>query len=131
MDAAIQDVIRDTAFVGGPYVRDFQKAFASYCGLPCGVGASSGATALHLVFSALGIGSGDEVITVPNTFIATAETITQTGARPVFVDVDDGILNMHPGKLEAAITERTRAIVPVHLYGQIADMRPMMEIAGA
>ena len=131
IDAAIQGVIRDTAFIGGPYVQAFEKAFADYCGLPCGVGTSSGTTALHLAFAALGIGPGDEVITVPNTFIATIETITQTGARPVFVDVVDESLNMDPEKLEAAITEKTRAIVPVHLYGQIADMDPILEVARA
>ena len=131
IDDAIQRVIRDTAFIGGLYVRAFEKAFATYCNLPCGVGASSGTTALHLVTAALGIGSGDEVITVPNTFIATAEAITQTGARPVFVDIESKTLNMDVAQLQAAITPRTRAILPVHLYGHIADMDPIVEIARA
>ncbi len=131
IDDAIQSVIRDTAFIGGAYVQAFEEAFATYCNLPCGVGASSGTTALHLVTAALGIGPGDEVITVPNTFIATAEAITQTGARPVFVDVEPETLNMDVTKLEAAITPSTRAVVPVHLYGHIADMDPIVEIARA
>ncbi|MDP6779523.1 MAG: DegT/DnrJ/EryC1/StrS family aminotransferase [Candidatus Latescibacteria bacterium] len=131
IDAAIQDVIRDTAFIGGPHVQAFEEAFADFCGLPHGVGASSGTTALHLVFAALGLGPGDEVITVPNTFIATVEAITQTGAKPVFVDVDPESLNMNPSLLEAAVTPSTRAIVPVHLYGQIAAMDPIVEVARA
>ena len=122
IDTAIQEVIRNTAF---------EEAFADYCNLPHGVGASSGTTALHLVFAALSLGPGDEVITVPNTFIATAEAITQTGARPVFVDIDPVNLNMDPARLEAAITARTRAVVPVHLYGEMADMEPIMEVARA
>lgn len=129
IDNILSEVIQNTAFVGGPYVAQFESDFAEFCLLPAAVGTSSGTTALHLIFSALGIGAGDEVITVPNTFIATAETITQTGARPVFVDVEDDTLNMDPEKLEAAITDKTRAIVPVHLYGQMANMDPIMEIA--
>ena len=131
IDAAIQEVIRNTAFIGGTHVQALEEAFAAYCNLPHGVGASSGTTALHLVFAALSLGPGDEVITVPNTFIATAEAITQTGARPVFVDVDPDTLNMDPARLEAAVTPRTRAIVPVHLYGQMADMDPIAEVARA
>lgn len=129
VDAAIQQVIRDSAFIGGPYLKSFEDAFAAYCRVSHGVGTSSGTTALHLVFAALGIGPGDEVITVPNTFIATVETIIQTGARPVFVDVCDDTLNLDPNKLEQAITKKTRAIVPVHLYGQLADMEPIMAVA--
>lgn len=129
MDDAIADVITKTAFVGGPHVSKFEKSFSDFCGVPFAVATSSGTTALHLVFSALGIGPGDEVITVPNTFIATAATISQTGARPVFVDVEEGSLNMDPRKLEEAITEKTKVIVPVHLYGQIANMTPIIEVA--
>jgi dTDP-4-amino-4,6-dideoxygalactose transaminase len=129
IDSAIQSVIEQTSFIGGPFTANFEAEFARFCGLPFGVGASSGTTALHLVFAALGLGPGDEVITVPNTFIATAEAITQTGARPVFIDVEPGTLNMDPAKLETAITEKTKAIVPVHLYGQMADMDPIMAIA--
>ncbi|MSS70583.1 MAG: DegT/DnrJ/EryC1/StrS family aminotransferase [Candidatus Latescibacteria bacterium] len=131
IDAAIREVIESTAFIGGKYAQAFEASFARYCGVSRAVGASSGTTALHLVFAALGIGPGDEVITVPNTFIATAEMISITGARPVFVDVEDATFNMDPAKLKAAITPHTRAIVPVHLYGQIADMDPILEIARA
>ena len=131
IDTAIQTVLDDCMFVRGPHVAAFEREFADYCRLPHAVGVSSGTTALHLVFAALRLGPGDEVITVPNTFMATTETILQTGARPVFVDVDEETMNMNPEWLEAAITERTRAIVPVHLYGQIADMTSIMDIARA
>jgi dTDP-4-amino-4,6-dideoxygalactose transaminase len=131
IDNAIQAVIQDSAFVSGPFSKAFEDAFAAFCGVGHGVGASSGTTALHLVFAALGLGPGDEVITVPNTFTATVEAIVQTGADPVFVDVEPAHLNMDPEKLEAAITRNTRAIVPVHLYGHLADMDPIMEIARA
>ena len=129
IDDAIQSVIDRAAFASGPFVKAFEESFAVYCGLPYGVGVSSGTSALHVLFAALDIGPGDEVITVPNTFIATVETIVQTGATPVFVDVDNTTLNMEPGLLENAITEKTKAIVPVHLYGQIADMDPILEVA--
>ncbi|MBT3602668.1 MAG: DegT/DnrJ/EryC1/StrS family aminotransferase [Candidatus Latescibacteria bacterium] len=129
IDATIEQVIRDSAFIGGKYLTTFEDTFAAYCNVPYGIGASSGTTALHLVLAALDIGPGDEVITVPNTFIATVETIVQTGAHPVFVDVCDDTMNLDPTKLEAAITDKTSAIIPVHLYGQIADMDPIMEIA--
>ncbi|OGG46471.1 MAG: erythromycin biosynthesis sensory transduction protein eryC1 [Candidatus Handelsmanbacteria bacterium RIFCSPLOWO2_12_FULL_64_10] len=129
IDAAIREVIESTAFIGGRHAQAFEASFARYCGVSRAVGASSGTTALHLAFAALGIGPGDEVITVPNTFIATAEMISITGARPVFVDVEDATFNLDPAKLRAAITPRTKAIVPVHLYGQIADMDPILKIA--
>jgi dTDP-4-amino-4,6-dideoxygalactose transaminase len=129
IDAAIQSVINRAAFIGGPSVSEFEQSFAKYCGVSYGVGASSGTTALHLLLETLGIGAGDEVITVPNTFIATVEAIVQTGATPVFVDVDEVTLNMNPALLESAITERTKVILPVHLYGHIADMDPILEIA--
>ncbi|MDP6042162.1 MAG: DegT/DnrJ/EryC1/StrS family aminotransferase [Candidatus Latescibacteria bacterium] len=131
IDDAMQSVIRDSAFIGGPYLQSFEEAFAAYCNLPFGVGTSSGTTALHLVFAALGIGPGDEIITVPNTFIATVETIVQTGAKPVFVDVCDDTLNIDPAKLADAITPNTRAIVSVHLYGQLAEMDAIREVAGS
>jgi len=129
INQAIQDVIRENSFVRGPRVIAFQEAFADYCGLPHAVGASSGTTALHLAFAALDIGPGDEVITSPNTFMATAETIAQTGARPVFVDVEEDTSNLDESKVRAAVTKKTRAIVPVHLYGHMADMDPILEIA--
>jgi dTDP-4-amino-4,6-dideoxygalactose transaminase len=129
IDAAVREVIESAAFIGGGYTQAFEASFARYCGVARAVGASSGTTALHLAFAALGIGPGDEVITVPNTFIATAEMTSITGARPVFVDVEDATFNVDPTKLEAAITSRTKAVVPVHLYGQMADMDPILEIA--
>ena len=130
IDEALQRVIESAAFVGGPFVAAFEARFAKFCGVMHGVGVSSGTTALHLLLETLDIGDGDEVITVPNTFIATVEAIVQTGAKPVFVDVDETTLNMNPALLEEAITDRTRAILPVHMYGQIADMDPILEVAG-
>ena len=130
IDEAMQAVIGKAACVGGPFVVEFESAFAEYCGGEHGIGVSSGTTALHVVLEALGIGEGDEVITGTNTFIATAEAIVQTGAKPVFIDVDDTTLSMNPALLEDAITTRTKDIMPVNLYGHIADMDPLKEIAG-
>jgi len=130
IDEAMERVVRASAFAGGPFVDTFQEEFAAYCGIGHGVGVSSGTTAIELVLKALGIGAGDEVITVPNTFIATAESIAHTGATPVFSDVLENTLNLDPEKLEAAITPRTKAIIPVHLYGHIAEMDSICDIAG-
>ncbi|HAA78567.1 TPA: erythromycin biosynthesis sensory transduction protein eryC1 [Candidatus Latescibacteria bacterium] len=129
IDDAIQSVINRAAFAGGAFVTEFEKSFAAYQGVAHGVGVSSGTSALHVLLEALDIGRGDEVITVTNTFIATAEAIVQTGATPVLLDVDDMTLSLNPGLLENAITPNTKAIVPVHLYGLIADMDPILEIA--
>jgi dTDP-4-amino-4,6-dideoxygalactose transaminase len=129
IDQAIQAVIADTAFIGGPYLRKFEEEFAAFCEVQYAVGVSNGTDALRLALLACGIGPGDEVITVPNTFIATAEAISMIGAQPRFVDVDAHGVNMDPSKLEAAITPRTRALLPVYLYGQPADMGPILEIA--
>ena len=127
---AIQDVIDRSAFAGGPFVTTFETAFAAYCGHNLNaVGVGSGTEALWLPLLAKGIGLGDEVITVPNSFIATAEAITYTGATPVFVDVDPQTYTMNPAALAEAITERTKAIIPVHLFGQTADMDSIREIA--
>jgi dTDP-4-amino-4,6-dideoxygalactose transaminase len=131
IDAAIQNVLNDTAFAGGPYVAAFEKDFASYCQTQYAIGVNSGTSALWLSLIALGIGPGDEVITVPNTFIATAEAISYCGATPVFVDIDEKTYNMNPALIEAAITSKTKAIIPVHLFGQMADMDPIMDIARA
>src|SRR5512139_2282934 len=128
--AAIHAVIDQASFAGGPFVTAFEKDFAAYCQTRYCAGVGNGTDALWFALLALGIGSGDEVITVPNTFIATAEAISFCGARPVFVDVDEKTYNMNPALLEAAITTRTKAIIPVHLFGQTADMDPIMEIAG-
>lgn len=125
----IEEVIDAGAFAGGPFVSRFETAFASYCGVGHCVGVGSGTDALWLALLALGIGPGDEVITVPMTFIATAEAITRTGARPKFVDIDPLTYTMDPVGLERAITPRTKAILPVHLFGQMADMDPILDFA--
>lgn len=124
-------VLESCAFAGGPFVAQFEKDFASFCGCKLAVGVGSGTEALWLSLLALGVGHGDEVITVSNTFIATAEAITFCGAKPVFVDIDEETYTMNPDLLAAAMTTRTKAIIPVHLFGQMADMDPIMEIAGA
>jgi len=122
-------VMDDTAFAGGPAVARFEKEFASFCGCEFAVGVGSGTEALWLSLLALGIGSGDEVITVPNSFIATAEAISFTSARPVFVDADARTYAMNPDLLEAVITKKTKAIIPVHLFGHTADMDAILAIA--
>ncbi|HEY0255211.1 MAG TPA: DegT/DnrJ/EryC1/StrS family aminotransferase, partial [Kofleriaceae bacterium] len=121
IDPAIQHVIATTAFVGGPAVKDFETKFTAFCDGARAVSCGNGTDAIHIVLHALGVGPGDEVITVPYTFIATAEAISMTGAKPVFVDVrDDGLID--PSKVAAVRTAKTKAIIPVHLYGQAADI---------
>jgi dTDP-4-amino-4,6-dideoxygalactose transaminase len=127
--SAWESILRSAAFVGGPEVEGFEKEFAAYIGARHSVGLSSGTDALCLALKAVGIRPGDEIITVPHTFIATTEAITQAGATPVFVDVDPKTATLDPSQIEDAITPRTRALVPVHLYGQPADMDPILEIA--
>ncbi len=129
IDAAIGRVLETGAFALGPAVADFEKQFAPYCGSAFAAGVNTGTSALHLAMLALGIGRGDEVIAPAMTFIATVSAIDYTGARPVLVDVDPGTCTLDPAKIEAAITPRTKAILPVHLYGQCADMDPILEIA--
>src|SRR6266581_2951900 len=128
-DRAIRNVIASSAFAGGPFVEKFEQEFASYCGCDHAIGVGSGTEALWLSLLACGIGPGDEVITVPNTFMATAEAITYCGARPAFVDVDNRTYTMDPAGLEAALSSRTKAIIPVHLFGQSADMDPILQFA--
>jgi len=163
ISVAIQQVLDSTAFAGGPFVAQFEKQFAEFCGCKHAIGVGSGTDALWLTLIALGIGEGDEVITVPNTFIATAEAISFCGAKPVFVDVDEKTYNMDPNKLEDYLKKRfkekgsrkkekdprnnkpgslhlspltfhlapkPKAVIPVHLFGQPADMDPILEIAG-
>jgi dTDP-4-amino-4,6-dideoxygalactose transaminase len=127
--AAVSDVLDSTAFAGGSYVTKFEEEFAAYCHTKHAVGVGNGTDALWFALLALGIKPGDEVITVPNTFIATAEAITYCGAKPVFVDIDEETYHIDPKLIERAITPRTKAIIPVHLYGQMADMDAIMEIA--
>ncbi len=159
IDKAISDVIAKTAFVGGPFVDSFEKAFANFCKAKHCIGVGNGTDALFIALKTLGIGPGDEVITAANTFIATSEAITQTGAKVAFVDIDPKTYNMDPNKLEEYLEKRSqepearrqkaktsnwqpatgnvssirnctpKAVIPVHLYGQPADMDPIMEIA--
>jgi dTDP-4-amino-4,6-dideoxygalactose transaminase len=129
VDEAIQRTIAQSAFIGGDELRAFETEFATYCEARAAVGVGNGTDAVYLALRALGIGTGDEVITVAHTFIATAEAISLTGARPVFVDIKEDTMLMDPDAVEAAITPRTRVIVPVHLYGQPCDMDRVMEIA--
>lgn len=129
VDAAIAGIIERTEFVGGLEVRLFEEEFAAYCEAAACVGVGNGTDAIHLALRALGIGAGDEVITVANTFMATAEGISHSGATPIFVDVYEDTMLMNPDLIEPAITARTRAIMPVHLYGQPCDMDRIMEIA--
>ena len=129
IDAAIARVFESSQFVLGQEVASFEKEFAAYCQCSHGVGVNSGTSALHLALLAAGIGPGDEVITVPFTFYATVAAIDYTGARPVYVDVDPHTFNIAPDQIESRITKRTRAILLVHLYGQPAEMDPILEIA--
>src|SRR6266404_6444312 len=126
---AIAEVIDSGIFAGGPAVADFEEAFAAFCKCDYAVGLGSGTEAVWLALLACGVGTGDEVITVPSTFMATAEAITYCGAKPVFIDIDETTYTMDPSQLEGAITSRTKAIIPVHLFGQTADMDPILEFA--
>jgi len=129
IDAAIARVLESCQFVLGPEVAAFEQDFAAYCGTTECIALNSGTSALHLALLAAGVGPGDEVVTVPFTFVASVAAVTYTGARPVLVDIDPRSFTMDPAAVEAAITPRTKAILPVHLYGQSADMDPIMEVA--
>ena len=129
IDAAIARVLESSQFVLGEEVAGFEHDFAAYCGATDCIALNSGTSALHLALLAAGIGPGDEVITVPFTFIASVAAVVYTGARPVLVDIDPRTFNMNPAAIESAITPRTKAILPVHLYGHPADMDPIMDIA--
>lgn len=129
--SAIREVIESSAFAGGPFVERFEQEFAAYCGSKYAIGVGNGTDALWLALLALGIGEGDEVITVPNTFVATAEAILCCKAQPVFVDVDAETFTLNPAELEKCLTPRTKAIIPVHLFGQPADMDPILQFARA
>jgi dTDP-4-amino-4,6-dideoxygalactose transaminase len=126
---ALDRVCRNAAFILGEEVAAFEKEFAEYCGVRHCIALNSGTSALHLALLAVGVGPGHEVITTANTFIATAEAISYTGATPVFVDIDPRTGNLDPAGIEAAITPRTRAILPVHLYGRPAELQPILELA--
>jgi dTDP-4-amino-4,6-dideoxygalactose transaminase len=129
VDAAIQGVLNSCQFTLGSEVVAFEAEFAAYCQAAQGVGVNTGTSALHLALLAAGVGPGDEVITVPFTFVATVSAIDYTGAKPVFVDIDPQTYTMDVNALEAAITDKTKAIIPVHLYGQTVDMDPLLAIA--
>ncbi len=126
---ALDRVCNNTSFILGEEVSEFEKEFAAYCEVRYCVALNCGTSALHLALLALGVNPGDEVITTSNTFIATAEAICYTGAKPVFVDIDPKTGNLDPALIEPVITDRTKAILPVHLYGRPADMDPILEIA--
>ena len=129
IDRAVQQVLEDAQFVLGPAVSSFERDFADFCCVPEAIGVNSGTSALHLALLAAGVGPGDEVITVPFTFIATVAAIEHAGGRPVLIDVEPEFWTLDPARIEAAVTPRTRAIVPVHLFGQPADMDPILDIA--
>ena len=129
VDQAIHAVLDSGQFIQGKDVGEFECAVAGYLGVKYAVGCASGTDALQIAMMALGIGPGDEVITTPFTFVATAETIGILGAKPVYVDIDPRTYNINPAAIARAITPRTKAIIPVHLYGQPADMDPIMEIS--
>ena len=129
LHAAIDQVFESSAFAGGRFVEAFETEFAAFCGCRHAVAVGNGTDALWLALLAAGVGSGSEVITVPNTFIATAEAISLCGAKPVFVDIDPRTYTMDPNQLEDRITPRTKGIIPVHLFGQTADMDPILQVA--
>jgi dTDP-4-amino-4,6-dideoxygalactose transaminase len=128
IDAAVERVLRSGWYILGKEVESFEREFAAYCGVEHAVGCASGTEAIALALMALGVGPGDEVLTVANTAVPTVSAVSMTGAKPVFADIDDYFL-MDPAKIEAAITPRTKAVVPVHLYGQMADMDAIGAVA--
>ncbi|AEH25420.1 DegT/DnrJ/EryC1/StrS family aminotransferase [Pyrococcus yayanosii] len=129
IDSAIQRVLESGWFILGEELRKFEEEFAKYLGVKHVIGVNSGSDALYLAVKALGIGPGDEVITVSHTFISTVDAIVRNGAKPVFVDIDPETYTIDVNQIEKAITERTKAIIPVHIYGHPADMDPIMRIA--
>jgi len=129
VDSAIQEVIDSTAFIQGKAVRDFEQEAASYLACRYAIGCGSGTDALQIAMMAIGIKPGDEIITTPFTFVATAETISLLGARPVYVDIDEKTYNIDVNQIEDKITSRTKAIIPVHLYGQPCEMDQILELA--
>lgn len=129
IDEAIHRVLDSGQFILGKEVAEFERSAASYLSVKHAIGCASGTDALQVALMALGIGPGDDVVTTPFTFVATTETIALLGARPVYADIDERTFNIDPARLERAITPKTRAIIPVHLYGQAADMDPIMAVA--
>jgi dTDP-4-amino-4,6-dideoxygalactose transaminase len=131
VESAVSAVLRDQQLILGPEVKALERELATYCGCAEAVGCASGSDALLLSLMALGVGEGDEVVTTPYTFFATAGSIVRLGAKPVFVDIDSASFNMQPGCLEPVITDRTKAIIPIHLFGQCASMNEISDIAAA
>lgn len=129
IDKAIQDCLENTSFIGGPLLKNFEKSFAELFQNKYVLGVSSGTSALHLALKAYNIGNGDEVILPVNTFIATSEAVTSVGAKPIFADIDENTFNIDTSKILPLINSKTKAIIPVHLYGQPADMNPILDIA--
>ena len=129
MDKAIHRILDNTAFIGGKEVDDFQKNFENLYGVHNCIPAANGTDSLFIIMKMLGIGSGDEVITPSNSWISSSETITQTGAKPVFADIEEDYFTIDPKHIEKLITDKTKAIMPVHLYGQMSDMDAIMKIA--
>jgi dTDP-4-amino-4,6-dideoxygalactose transaminase len=125
----VKEAMENAAFIGGPQVSGFETEFAAFCDSKYCVGVNSGTDALRFALIAAGVGPGDEVITVPHTFIATTEAISQVGAKPIFVDILPDTYNMNASKIQRAIGPKTKAVIPVHIYGQPADMDPILEIA--
>lgn len=129
IDNAVENVFKESDFILGEHVSRFEEELANYCGVRYAVGVASGTDALTLVLDAWGISEGDEVITTPFTFFATAEAIMRVGATPIFADIDGSTFNIKPEAVEAAVTSKTKAIIPVHIFGQTSDMDPILEIA--
>src|SRR3989338_7480347 len=126
---SIRDIFKNQRFVLGPYGEKLEREIARFVGVPYAVGVANGSDSLYLALLALGVGPGDEVVTTPFTFFATAGAVSRVGARPVFVDIDPRTFNIDPAKIEAAITKRTKAIMPVHLFGLCCEMDAISKIA--
>ncbi len=129
IDTAISDVIKNTSFIGGGAIKEFEAAFGSYCGVKHVIACANGTDSLEMILQAWGIGAGDEVIVPAHSWISTSEAVSSVGARPVFVDVEEDYYTIDPNLVEAAITSKTKAIIPVHLFGHPADMPAILEIS--